>query len=183
MTRQLISAKMCIVDKCEKGSTLRAGILFCCIHGRCQALVCLVPVSPVYTGEPMRELCEQSDDYTQIGMELIRTEPSLKWIEETGVGIGFLASNHPKTSKGKIIYGQCEKVPDKYRAFIPYDFLVYVYEPNVIDFSTEQIRILLHHELLHVGVNQKAEPSYRINPHDIEDFNEIIDRYGIGWSE
>ena len=130
----------------------------------------------------MREICDQSEDYAEIGRELIRTEASLKWIEETGIGVGFMTSNQPKTSKGKIVYGQCEMVPDKYKSFIPFDFLVTVYEPNVIEFSPAQIRILLHHELLHVGVNEKAEPSYRINPHDVEEFNEIIDRYGIDWS-
>lgn len=130
----------------------------------------------------MREISDQNEDYTTIGYELIHEEPTLKWIEETGVQVGFMSSNLAKTSKGKIVYGQCEKVPDKYRSFIPFDFLVTVYEPNVIDFSTRQIRILLHHELLHVGVNEKAEPSYRINPHDVEEFNEIINRYGIDWS-
>ena len=131
----------------------------------------------------MREICDKSDDYTEIGYDLIRNEESLKWIEETGVSVGFLASNKGKQSKGRVIYGQCERVPDKYRAFIPYDFLITVYEPNVFDFSKDQIRILLHHELLHVGVNDNAEPSYKINPHDIEEFNEIINRYGMNWSE
>lgn len=130
----------------------------------------------------MREICDQSDDYTQIGMDLIRSEASLRWIEIAEISVGFLSSNKAKQSKGKTVYGQCERVPDKYRSFIPYDFLITVYEPNVIDFTTEQIRILIHHELLHVGVNEKAEPGYRINPHDVEEFNEIINRYGIDWS-
>ena len=130
----------------------------------------------------MREICDTSDDYTQIGMDLIRSEASLRWIETAEISVGFMSSNLAKTSKGKIVHGQCEKVPEKYKSFIPFDFLVTVYEPNVIDFSPAQIKILLHHELLHVGVNEKAEPSYRINPHDVEEFNEIIDRYGIDWS-
>jgi hypothetical protein len=28
-----------------------------------------------------------------------------------------------------------------------------------------------------------AEPTYKVVPHDVEEFNEIIDRYGLDWSE
>ena len=131
----------------------------------------------------MREICEQNDDYARAGAELIKSEDSLKWIAETGVLVGFMSSNKAKVSNGKKVFGQCERVPDKYKAFIPYDFLITVYEPNVIDFTGQQIRILLHHELLHCGVNMNAEPTYKVNPHDVEEFNEIIDRYGLDWSE
>lgn len=131
----------------------------------------------------MREICEQNDDYARIGAELIQAEKSLNWIRETEVSIGFMSSNKAKVSNGKTVFGQCERVPDRYRAFIPYDFLITVYEPNVIDFTSQQIRILLHHELLHCGVNMNAEPTYKVVPHDVEEFNEIIDRYGLDWSE
>lgn len=131
----------------------------------------------------MREICEQNDDYARIGVELIQAEKSLNWIRETEVSIGFMSSNKAKVSNGKTVFGQCERVPDRYKAFIPYDFLITVYEPNVIDFTSQQIRILLHHELLHCGVNMNAEPTYKVVPHDVEEFNEIIDRYGLDWSE
>lgn len=131
----------------------------------------------------MREICEQNDDYARTGAELIKSEDSLRWIDETGVLVGFMSSNKAKVSNGKTVFGQCERVPDRYKAFIPYDFLITVYEPNVIDFTGQQIRILLHHELLHCGVNMNAEPTYKVNPHDVDEFNEIIDRYGLDWSE
>lgn len=131
----------------------------------------------------MREICEQNDDYARIGAELIQAEKSLNWIREAEVSIGFMSSNKAKVSNGKTVFGQCERVPDRYKAFIPYDFLITVYEPNVIDFTSQQIRILLHHELLHCGVNMNAEPTYKVVPHDVEEFNEIIDRYGLDWSE
>jgi len=131
----------------------------------------------------MREICEQSEDYARIGRELIQSEKSLRWIDETEVSVGFMSSNKAKVSNGKTVFGQCERVPDKYKAFIPYDFLITVYEPNVIDFTSQQVRILLHHELLHCGVNMNAEPTYKVVPHDVEEFNEIIDRYGLDWSE
>lgn len=131
----------------------------------------------------MREICEQSEDYANIGMELIRNEKKLNWMLEMGISVGFMSSNKAKISNGRTIFGQCERVQDKYKAFIPYDFLITVYEPNVIEFTTEQIKILLYHELLHCGINMNAETTYKVNPHDIEEFEDIIERYGTKWSD
>ena len=50
--------------------------------------------------------------------------------------------------------------------------------------SENQLKILLYHELLHVGINDKTlEPKYICNPHDIEDFAEILDTFGVHWAE
>ena len=47
-----------------------------------------------------------------------------------------------------------------------------------------EVHILLYHELLHVGVNERSgEMVYVVNPHDVEDFRTIIDRYGIDWAK
>lgn len=38
--------------------------------------------------------------------------------------------------------------------------------------------------LLHVGVQEKnGEMKYRVVPHDIEDFEEILSRYGTHWAK
>lgn len=131
----------------------------------------------------MREICEQSEDYANIGMELIRNEKNLNWMLEMGISVGFMSSNKAKISNGRVIYGQCERVQDKYKAFIPYDFLITIYEPNVIEFTADQIKILLYHELLHCGINMNAETTYKVKPHDIEEFEDIIERYGMHWSD
>ena len=94
-----------------------------------------------------------SDDYTEIGHELIETEPELKELKESGLTIIFLASEDEKKKVGKLIFGQCEKVSEKYKWGIPCDFTITVFEPNVEDFTDDQIRILLFHELLHIGFN------------------------------
>ena len=129
------------------------------------------------------EHCEQSEQYANIGAELIRTVPSLRWIEESEISVGYLTSDFKKQANGKIVFGECRKVPAWAAPFIPYDFLITVYDVNCMLFTDEQIRILLHHELLHCGVNMNAEPTYKVVPHDVEEFNEIIDRYGLDWSE
>ena len=122
-----------------------------------------------------------SDEYTEIGQDLIDKEPELKDLKEAKIAIIFLASEDEKKKVGKLIFGQCEKVSEKYKWGIPCDFTITVFEPNVEDFTDDQIRILLFHELLHIGFNDKNEPY--VKPHDLEDFKVIIDRYGTHWSE
>ena len=123
-------------------------------------------------------------NYTNIALELLMNEPSLQHIKESHAVIIYLESDYAKTSKGKLVFGQCEKVADKYKWGIPADFTITVFEPNVQKFTEDQIRILLHHELLHVGIDKKADgsESYSIVDHDIEDFKLILDKYGTGWS-
>ena len=124
------------------------------------------------------------EEYKQIAEELILTAPELDQIRDSAVNIVFLGSDYEKKSNGRIIFGECEKIPGKYRWAIDYDMAIIVYEPNVERFTKEQLRILLLHELMHVGVKEDGnEETYYIVPHDIEDFRAIIDKYGIDWSE
>ena len=131
----------------------------------------------------MAESRVPSDLYSQIGMDLIRTEESLRGIAESGATIVFLASDREKSSRGRTVYGECERVPDKWKWAVPCDFTVTVFEPNTERFTDGQIRILLLHELMHVGVESDGnEERYYVVPHDVEDFEEIIERFGTGWS-
>lgn len=125
-----------------------------------------------------------SDLYSGIGMDLIRTEESLRHIAESDATIVFLASDLEKTSNRRAVYGQCEKVPDRFKWAVPCDFTITVFEPNTERFTDEQLRILLLHELKHIGIDRDGnEERYFIVPHDVEDFEEIIERFGLGWSE
>lgn len=126
-----------------------------------------------------------NDKYTQIGYELIREEKALENIAHSMADIIFLSSDKAKTSRGKLIHAECEKISDKYKWGIPCDFTITVFEPNVERFTDQQIKILLFHELLHVGIefNQNGKETYFIKPHDLEDFKIIIDKYGTSWSE
>ena len=125
-----------------------------------------------------------NEHYAEIGMELIQEEDVLIDIANSQATIIYLSSGHKKSSGGKIIHAQCEKVADKYKWGIPCDFTITVFEPNVEDFTEEQLRILIFHELLHVGIefNNDGTENYSIKPHDLEDFKLIIDRFGTEWS-
>lgn len=126
-----------------------------------------------------------NEKYSEIAKELINTEDALVDVRNSQATIVYLSSEHKKKSGNKIIFGQCEKVADKYKWGIPADFTITVFEPNVEGFSEEQLKILLFHELLHVGIKFNADGSetYSIRPHDLEDFKLIIDKFGTDWSK
>lgn len=126
-----------------------------------------------------------NEEYAKIGQELINTEDALIDIRNSQATIIYLESDYDKMDKGRIVYGQCERVADKYKWGIPADFTITLFAPNVEDKSPEAIRRIIFHELLHVGIkfNDDSTESYSINPHDIEDFKLLIDRWGTDWSE
>jgi hypothetical protein len=124
------------------------------------------------------------DEYKQIGDELIRTAPELAHLRESCVNVVYLGSDYEKKSQGRTIFGECEKIPGKYRWAIDYDMSITIYEPNVERFTDEQLRILLLHELMHIGVKEDGnEETYYIVPHDVEDFRAIIDKFGMDWCQ
>lgn len=135
----------------------------------------------------MSETREVRDDYADIGRELIKTEPSLQRLRESSAEVVYLSSDSAKKSGGKPVLGQCEKVPGKWQWAAPYDYAVTVYEPNVETegLTPDQIRILLHHELLHILIehDQDGNEKYSIAPHDVADFTEIIRLYGVDWAQ
>ncbi len=121
--------------------------------------------------------------YAAIAADLIATEPNLERLRESSAQVVYLSSDFAKASKGRPVYGECERVPSKWHWAAPFDYAVTVYEPNVERMTDAQLRILLHHELLHIRIEEKdGAERYAIEPHDVEDFGEIIRLYGVDWS-
>lgn len=93
------------------------------------------------------------EEYAEIAAEIIKEETELLAdIRNSEATIIYLGSDYPKKSKGKTVLGECEKVQSKNKWAIPCDFTITVYEPNCIGLSRDQLKILLLHELLHVGI-------------------------------
>lgn len=128
----------------------------------------------------MGEIRTINEDYQKIANELIATRPELEDIRNSDVTIICLASDQEKKSNGKLIFGQTEKIADKYKWGIPCDFTITIFDPNVAYWTADQMKILMLHELLHVGVD--GDRLY-IRPHDLEDFKSIIAEYGVDWAE
>lgn len=126
-----------------------------------------------------------NEQYAEIAAEIIEKEDALVDVANSHATIVYLSSDRECKSKDKITHAVCEKVADKNKWAIPADFTITVYEPNVVGFTDDQLRILLFHELLHIGIEftEDGEEKYSIKPHDYEDFKIITDRYGTDWSK
>ena len=119
-----------------------------------------------------------SEEYQQMADELIQEREELEDIKNSDVTIICLASDHAKKTGDHVVFGQCEKIAEKYKWGIPCDFTITVFEPNVAGFSEEQLKILIFHELLHVGIDGSR---LFIRKHDLEDFKIIISEFGVDW--
>ena len=132
----------------------------------------------------MAERRWENERWREIAEGLIEREPRLAHIDGSDVRIAYLSSDAEKRSHGKVVRGTCEKVPAKWQWSLPFDFAITVFEPNVADLDEERVRRLLYHELLHVGVDLDDEGNerYSVVPHDVEDFREMVERFGIDWA-
>lgn len=123
-----------------------------------------------------------SSELTELFEKVVNEHSELSWIKEVDIRVGVLESNKAKTSGKKDVLGECKKVDYIYKAFCPYDFLIIIYAPNCLGLTDEQMEILMFHECLHIGMNDKnGEPVYVINPHDVEEFDLVIEKYGVHW--
>lgn len=120
-------------------------------------------------------------DYAEIAEEIIKEKR--KDILALGISVGFITSNKEKKyGRTKLVLGECKKVSDLQKVFCPYDFLIIIYEANCAGLSDDQMKILIWHELNHIGIDPKNGDFY-VKPHDVEEFDDIINAHGIHWQE
>lgn len=122
---------------------------------------------------------EVADDLRELGERIIAALPELSIIPELDVQIGYVRSYERKTDKGKTVCADCRKVNKTYGAYLPFDFVITFYEPNMYYMTENQQKILMLHELKHIGIGDRG---LRIEYHDVEDFGDILMRFGIDWN-
>ena len=116
------------------------------------------------------------DEYIKaIAEDLIETEPQFQKL--AGCNICYMRSDKKKKKGLKTVFADCEKVSEKYKAITGYEFVITFYADAELA-SEEARRRLMFHELKHVGWD--GEDRW-IVPHDLEDFSEVIDRWGVDW--
>lgn len=122
---------------------------------------------------------EVADDLRELGEAVIKAMPELHIIPDLDIKVAYVRGYYPKRDKGKEIQADCRKTTGTYTAFLPYDFVITFYEPNISQLSENQRKILMLHELRHIGVGERG---LRIENHEVEDFVSILHRYGIEWN-
>jgi hypothetical protein len=121
---------------------------------------------------------EPSKELRKLGEAIIRKFPEFTIIPEYGIRVGYVLSQEkPQTTKVK--YADCEKVKLKFQAWLPFDFIITFYEPNTELLSENQRKILMLHELKHIGIGERG---FKIEDHDVEDFMQILEDYGLKWN-
>lgn len=119
-----------------------------------------------------------SEYYAELANKVVEEHEELSYLKNAPITVIFLESSHAKKGKGKATLGQCEKVQEKNKWGIPADFTITIFAPNVAGMTEDQLKILLFHELLHIGRDYES-----VTPHDLEDFKVIVDRYGVDWAK
>lgn len=94
--------------------------------------------------------------------------------------IGYLYADKRKKHGQSLVYADTEKVNDKYKMLTNLDFIITFYEPNCIGISDKATETLMLNELNHVGFDAETGDC-KIIPHDLEDFKNIIQEYGVEW--
>lgn len=127
-----------------------------------------------------------NENYQRIAESLLDTEPDLEHIKDSRVRIAYLESDQcRRDGKDRLVLGECEKVAAKNRWAINYDFTITLFRNNLVGLSADQIRTVMFHELLHVGIEPgpDGDETYGVRKHDLEDFKLIIDKFGTDWNK
>lgn len=157
----------------------------------CNALKMIYEIIDVTDTERKREIVKNFKDelallYSEpdvrtekIAQQIIDRYPELSYIKEFDIKIGYVRSLENKHANGRITYADCRLVNEVYKAYLPFDFIITVYEINAHILSENQFKLLMLHELKHVWIGERG---LTVKPHDIEDFEDILKKYGLEWN-
>jgi hypothetical protein len=121
---------------------------------------------------------EIAPDLEELGERILDAFPEFDLIKSRGVRIGYLKSYEKKRAKNKTVFAECRIIKGVYTAYLPFDFIITFYHSALYGMSENQKKILMLHELKHIGLGTKG---FYLVPHDIEDFADILSKYGLDW--
>ena len=122
----------------------------------------------------------KSEDLRQIAVSVVENNGCFAHLKDRSCKIGFQYSDYEKKSVGRTVYADTQIINEKIKQFCPYDFIITFYEPNTVGLPKEKLEHLMYHELRHVGYDPE-KMKYYIVPHEIEDFRDVVDMWGIDW--
>lgn len=123
---------------------------------------------------------EVADDLRELGEAVIAKRQELHFIHDYGIRVGFVRSYEAKRGKGKTVFADCKKVTGTHTAYLPFDFILTFYEPNTAIMTDNQKKIIMLHELRHIGIGQRG---LMVEEHTTEDFRDILEEFGLGWND
>lgn len=123
---------------------------------------------------------EPAEDIKDLAEKLITSKSELSFINEFNIKVGYVRAYESKTKSGRVTYAECRKINGSYLAYLPFDFVITIYEPNTAWLTDNQIKVVVYHELRHITITERG---LAVKPHDIEDFESILRQHGLNWSE
>lgn len=94
--------------------------------------------------------------------------------------IGIIMRSEAPVTGGRVTYGKAEKVSAKAQVHVPYDFIIWLAADRFGALAPLQREALIDHELCHCQWDD-FDMAASIRPHDVEEFTEILERYGYWW--
>lgn len=106
------------------------------------------------------------------------------------VKITYMFRPEGSVTDDKVIAGMCVRVDDRNRSVHDYDFIIEIAKDVWDEAPTEEFKTaLVDHELGHAGIRMDEEgdvrydektnrPKTYIKKHDIEEFEDVLDRHG-----
>lgn len=99
----------------------------------------------------------------------------------SGCRLAVLYCDKAKKSRGRTVFADTKKMNEMVSMMTGFDFVITFYA-DVEYLSEAAMDILIKHELKHIGYESRGgNVVKKIVPHDVEDFREIVDEYGIDW--
>lgn len=123
----------------------------------------------IYT-EPDKEL-------EALANKIIDAKHDLKHIRHYDIKIGYVKAYKDKTKSEKTVFGECIKINDIQKAYLPFDFVIVIYSSG-FTLSDNKLKLLMYHELKHIGIGERGP---KLEPHNVEDFADIILEFGLDW--
>ena len=92
-----------------------------------------------------------------------------------------LFTSKPRKRGGKVTIATCEAVNETYNFLTEINFIITIFDKAWERLADKEKKYVLDHELCHafIGENKQGEPVYKVIPHDLEEFNELVERYGL----
>jgi len=79
-----------------------------------------------------------------------------------------------KDGRERLVLGECEKVAAKNRWAITSDFTITLFRNNLVGLSEEQIKTVMFHELLHVGIEPGADGEETYSVRSLQSFKPSV---------
>ncbi len=119
-------------------------------------------------------------EYRELARDL-RGAPALKW-RLFHIDLDRVGFYYEETCEDTDHIAECLRVNEPWRSVLAdagvfWDWLVVVYGRHAEGKSAEWLKIVLYHELRHIGIDGK------VAKHTTEDFADILEDFGIRWTD